>query len=144
VSQKVDMVDKNLCDKLKTVRLNLTESNGGKVVNQTDFAKKIGISRSIIADIESYRREPSKKVIKKIAEIFNAEILSSNAIVEKPISRTEYLRERSLKTMSMIKKLNEFEKEVQELRDEIKKLESERDDWREQARFLKGLLEGKK
>lgn len=35
-------------------------------------------------------------------------------------------------------------KEVQELREQNKKLEAERDDWREQARFLKGLLEGKK
>lgn len=160
------MIDKDLCYVLKQVRLTRSIDDEGNPLNITDFAKKLGVSRSAISEVESLKREPSKKLIKKIKDVYGINLFnlwhdhiasdgywekqelteSEKAMVgiEQKIVPEEQHHECNLKINSLSQKFDQSQKEIQELRGQIKKLESELDDWREQARFLKGLLEGKK
>lgn len=71
------MIDKVLCDYVKFIRKTMSEdSKTGKHLSQAAFAKKLGLrSPSTIAEIETYRIEPSKVVIKKIMEVYGENIL---------------------------------------------------------------------
>lgn len=139
------MINKNLCDVLKRVRTEVSKNPAtGKPLTQAAFAKTLNISQSAITEIENYKREPSKKLLQKIYEIYSADVTTAGQLLIFDSDRNSPLR---VLQSVMENKDNGYllsAKEAQDLRDQIKKLESERDDWREQARFLKGLLEGKK
>lgn len=138
------MINKNLCDVLKRVRTEVSKNPAtGKPLTQAAFAKTLNISQSAITEIENYKREPSKKLLQKIYEIYSADVTTAGQLLIFDSDRNSPL---GVLQSVMENKDNGYllsAKEAQDLRDQIKKLESERDDWREQARFLKGLLEGK-
>ena len=56
------MVDKQMCDRFGNIRraLNLT---------QIEFAKTLDISRQTINDVENYRTDPSKRLMKLVIDI---------------------------------------------------------------------------
>ena len=198
------MIDKKLCQKLIDVRLSASANKQGIPLNITDFAKKLGVSRSAISEVESFKREPSKTVIKKVYEVYKINIslvpdlnnenrmglapdlhnenrMNTGRILQK-INDTLRNRDREsyLKLAETIDKITneenkqfvlgmyrtvgkafdaieqikmqeveslsikELETELINLRHQNKELQQERDSWREQAQFLKGLLEKKK
>jgi transcriptional regulator with XRE-family HTH domain len=80
------MIDKKLCDKVKSIRLNCTVNPiTGKPISQAEFANYIGVSQSVIAKIEAYRTEPSKKLLNLLKEKYG-----SNFWLENEDSFSEY------------------------------------------------------
>lgn len=63
---------KELGLKIKQLRSQYSLKTGEKCT-QADLAKKIGISRSYLGDIESGRTAPSDEILYKLADIFNIE-----------------------------------------------------------------------
>jgi phage repressor protein C with HTH and peptisase S24 domain len=57
------------------LQLKLKDLRNSLELNQTDFAEKLGISQSAIANMESGKRDVSKPVLLKIKEIFNINLL---------------------------------------------------------------------
>jgi transcriptional regulator with XRE-family HTH domain len=69
------MIDKKLCDQVKFIRKKMSsDPKTGKPLTQVAFAKSLGKSPSIIAEIETYKIEPSKAVIKKIIEVYGVNL----------------------------------------------------------------------
>ena len=63
---------KELGLKIKQLRSEYSLRTGEKCT-QADLAKKIGISRSYLGDIESGRTSPSDEILQKLANVFNIE-----------------------------------------------------------------------
>jgi transcriptional regulator with XRE-family HTH domain len=57
-------INKEVCERVKKLRLELK-------LNQTEFGKKVGISRSMILNIELYKVEPKELTLEHICEIYN-------------------------------------------------------------------------
>jgi len=113
------MIDKKLCDRMKEVRLTLSKDDSGKPLSITDFAKKIAISRSAVSEVELYRREPSKNVIKKILEIYGVNIIEESTRSEKDTMQVQVLAYQ----LNDLKAENEFlRKENERLRQENTRL----------------------
>ena len=73
------MIDKNLCDLVKSVRKQVSKDpKTGDSLSQTAFAKSLQVSQGNIADIENYKREPSKMIIKKIIDVYKINLLSDD------------------------------------------------------------------
>ena len=56
-----------LSEKLQTLRIE-------KNLKQRELAEKLGVATSVVSDIESGRRPPSKNMAKKLADFFNTSI----------------------------------------------------------------------
>ena len=88
----------NIAEKLKTIR---TENK----LTQKELAEKLNIAMSIIGDIETGRRVPSKKTANKLAHFFNTTLdywIDENAEIEY-VKNRNYL----FTTETVIKKLFE-------------------------------------
>lgn len=68
------MVDKKVCNLLIFI-VEHTEELFGKKISVSEFARIIDVPRSAIAEVQGYRREPSKKVIKRILELYGVNLL---------------------------------------------------------------------
>jgi transcriptional regulator with XRE-family HTH domain len=51
-------------------------------INQVQFADSIGVKKQVITEYMSGRSNPSVKVIKKIKEVYNVDLLDDGMIVE--------------------------------------------------------------
>lgn len=88
------MIDKKLCDQVKFIRKKMSsDPKTGKPLTQVAFAKSLGKSPSIIAEIETYKIEPSKAVIKKIIEVYGQNVLDVNPS-EDFLKEYDYSKER--------------------------------------------------
>ena len=86
------MIDKELCDKIKFIRKNISKNHQtGKPLSQAAFAKSLHTSQGIIADIETYKREPSKSLIRKIIEVYEINIFEDGTSVNKNTSQMNLL-----------------------------------------------------
>jgi|GEM_PF-5850536 len=86
-------------------------------LTQSEFAKKIGVSRSLVAKIESDNQDVSKKIIEKIANVFPDDTNLYNFKLEITHSINESLREKlsidkNYSDLSEIYYLNKFNPKV--------------------------------
>ena len=121
------MIDKNMCDKFKHIRRSLD-------FTQVTFSKMLEISRTVIADIENYRIDPSKKMIKSVIDKFDinpswlylgeGDILSKgreNRIAEQP---RIYNKATPQQIEGLLDKLGRLEKENANLKNALLALAS--------------------
>jgi len=121
------MIDKNMCDKFKHIRRSLD-------FTQVTFSKMLEISRTVIADIENYRIDPSKKMIKSVIDKFDinpswlylgeGEMLSKgrgNRIAEQP---RIYNKATPQQIEGLLDKLGRLEKENANLKNALLALAS--------------------
>ena len=99
----------------------LRQARLGKNLTQDDAAKKIGVTRSIIARYESSTNDPSSENIKKLAELYE---VSADWLLELPKFKNKYyLLEPNEKTET---ETNNYKKYIQQTSPEtplhIKKL----------------------
>ncbi len=55
--------------------INHSEDLFGKKMNVSDFARVLEVPRSSISEVQAYRREPSKTVLRKIIELYGVNLL---------------------------------------------------------------------
>jgi predicted transcriptional regulator len=68
------MIDKRVCNLLIFI-INHSEDLFGKKMNVSDFARVLEVPRSSISEVQAYRREPSKTVLRKIIELYGVNLL---------------------------------------------------------------------
>lgn len=68
------MVDKRVCNLLIFI-INHSEDLFGKKMNVSDFARVLEVPRSSISEVQAYRREPSKTVLRKIMELYGVNLI---------------------------------------------------------------------
>ncbi len=153
-------IDKELCNIVKNIRLEITKDpQTRKPLTQKEFAESIETTQGYIAEIENEKREPSKNILRKISEVYKVDIgFSSSGNCNLRINnengiwpKENYNRfsravafDQSDENPTIKAMQTEYpEITIRNLRKLIKVLEQERDDWKSQAMFLKGLLEKK-
>lgn len=55
--------------------INHSEDLFGKKMNVSDFARVLEVPRSSISEVQAYRREPSKTVLRKIMELYGVNLI---------------------------------------------------------------------
>lgn len=75
----------NLCG----VRMDLDEYLWRNKISRTDFAAKIGISRSHLQQILSKKRNPSVKLAKKIEEITEEKVTKEEVLFPEDFKKEE-------------------------------------------------------
>lgn len=68
------MIDIRVCNLLIFI-INHSEDLFGKKMNVSDFARALEVPRSSISEVQAYRREPSKTVLRKIIELYGVNLL---------------------------------------------------------------------
>ena len=97
--------------------MTISKDDHGNPLNITDFAKKLGVSRSAISEVESFKREPSKTVIKKVVEIYGINILNKISVEQK----SDIGKEIHIKV-----NLQMAEEEIAKLKQEVERLKEEK------------------
>lgn len=108
------MIDKRVCNLLIFI-INHTEDLLGKKMNVSDFARVLDVPRSSISEVQAYRREPSKTVLRRIIELYGVNLLDDTylALVRSdecrdlfPESEKPYQLVAMLKRVIVSKRLN--------------------------------------
>lgn len=79
-------------NRIRKVRESL--ENGGKKLSQEEFGKKLGVSRSVIANIELGRVAPTDLFVQHMCAVFNISenwLRTGNGDAHQPLSRDEEL-----------------------------------------------------
>ena len=97
-------------------------------VNQRDFAGEIGVSYSVISDIERGAREPSRKVLVALGEKYGVSldwVLLGIGTMFAKCDRTLYSEKESLEWERLEREIAELKKSIGELERENKDLSKE-------------------
>lgn len=93
-------------------------------LSQKDFAESVGVSQSVVSDIERGAREPSRQILSVLAEKYSVDLnwlLLGIGISEK-ISQ-ESIRDSEVERLE--REINELKKSIDELERENKELSKE-------------------
>lgn len=118
-------VDKSICDRIALVRKI-------KQLKVTIFADIVGIRYTTISDIESYRVEPSKKVLQNIIKKFDISghwLLTGEGDMFSPPGRENRVKEEEVQynSAALIKENQQLKQENERLKKALIKLATEPD-----------------
>jgi regulator of replication initiation timing len=121
------MIDKRVCNLLIFI-INHSEDLFGKRMNVSEFARVLDVPRSSISEVQAYRREPSKTVLRRIIDLYGVNLLDDTylGLVSNeecrdlfPESEKPYQLIAMLKRVIVSKRLNNALDKYSEVKEEV-------------------------